>query len=155
MFTQLSFLYYVLPFALAPLVAASCYHLDRSLVVSLDYQPCNSIPGSASMCCATNRTTSPGGNAPGGAVTRDSCLSNGLCQTIWLDANNNTAYNYSRDFCSSPDWGLGCLSRDVCNGTVSKPFFYQRSEWQGLGKADERDDSLTNSFMKCRTVLRG
>lgn len=102
-------------------IRATCYGLDHRPLEGTDayiYQPCNSIVGSVSMCCATNRT-----NVPGGAVynmsnsdqgwdgnPKDTCLPNGLCQNI-KTINGVVTYGYWRDFCSSENWE-GCLKFD-------------------------------------------
>jgi hypothetical protein len=44
------------------------------------FQPCTS-GGPLTVCCATNRTGEPGGDARNGEV-KDECLPNGLCQNL-------------------------------------------------------------------------
>jgi len=89
-------------------VASQCYSSNGSLIDSLEFQPCNLIEGTVSMCCATNRTL-PSGSSPGVGSVRDICLPNGLCQSIWQDGpSGSIQYWYFRDFCSASNWE-GCL----------------------------------------------
>jgi hypothetical protein len=100
------------PFSLAQ----TCFNLDGSAITETDYQPCNSIIGTTSMCCATNRTI-PAGTLTNGISVRDTCLSNGLCQNnFYYVAQTQFVYEYYREACSSPTWE-GCL-KNVCPGST-------------------------------------
>ncbi|MCJ1229553.1 hypothetical protein MMC12_006220 [Toensbergia leucococca] len=95
-----------------PHVRADCYTFNGTLNPDPDYQPCDSIEGSTSMCCATNRTTD--GNV-------DVCLPNGLCQNFGLDSEGNkipdTNGGYWRETCSDQSWKSPyCLKLCISSG---------------------------------------
>ena len=73
------------------ILAANCYHPDGQMFTYEGYAPCKpTIPGGASMCCATNRVNFP-----------DECSPDGLCR------NGGDIY---RDDCTDPTWkSPGCL----------------------------------------------
>jgi hypothetical protein len=85
---------------------AFCYRPDGGQE-SLEYQPCNQVVGTASMCCATNRTNPSGGNLDDG-WTVDNCLPNGLCQNESV-LNGQEAVTYWRVGCSVSSWEAPCL----------------------------------------------
>jgi hypothetical protein len=75
---------YLFPSAcLTVVLAQTCYLPNGTPLPSTGdffpaFQPCTS-GGPSTICCATNRTREPGGDARDGEV-KDECLSNGLCQ---------------------------------------------------------------------------
>ena|SRR5579862_3892607 len=94
---------------------AICYMPNGDLRQSLEYQPCN--PDTTSMCCATNRTNPPGGSNIYGN-TQDTCLPNGLCQSL-VTIGGTLKTSYFRESCSSPDFNsTGCLNFCI-SGAVS------------------------------------
>ncbi|KAI9932359.1 hypothetical protein AWENTII_010714 [Aspergillus wentii] len=98
---------------LAPLVSAGsvCYSPDGTSESIDEYQQCNKISGTKSMCCATNRKNKSGGDSKDG-FTADGCLPNGLCENV-VSINNTEVTTYWREQCWSPYWQNGdCLN--VC-----------------------------------------
>lgn len=89
--------------ALLPLTNAACYAPNGVLEPNTAYQPCISVTGINSMCCALNRTLVGG--------VADKCSQNGLCI-----AADGTSW---RGFCTDKNWNSpGCLSREVCSSGV-------------------------------------
>ena len=76
------------------ILAQNCYDPDGSYRGSTDYQPCNNDLGTASMCCATNRTNP------------DECLSNGLCRGGLTENSqgSGTTAQLWRESCTDPTW---------------------------------------------------
>jgi hypothetical protein len=95
--------------SLQALVKATCYMPNGKLRQSKEYQPCNQ--NTVSMCCATNRTNPPSGSSAFG-YTQDTCLPNGLCESV-VTIGGVLMTSYFRESCSSPDFkSAGCLN--VC-----------------------------------------
>lgn len=89
-------------------ISAVCYKTDGSLISDTEYVPCNSITGTISMCCGTNR----GSSSP---YTADTCLSNGLCQNIFTNLTTNKPdINYWREGCSDKNWNNQTCLSDIC-----------------------------------------
>lgn len=84
--------------------AASCYAPDGAAMLD-ENQPCNSISGEYSMCCATNRTSDA-----------DQCLQNGLCY------NPNGGY-YWREGCTDPTWKSDACS-PICRSGRTSPIYF-------------------------------
>lgn len=96
--------------------ASACYYSNGVIAQSPTYQPCNSIGGTTTMCCASNRTNPLGGDGVNGQ-TADQCLPNGLCLNVvkWRDNDGEwrTNTSYWRNECTSSNWmDSGCL--DIC-----------------------------------------
>lgn len=106
-------------FIFVNLVTSVCYYPSGITALNPIYQPCISISGTTSMCCARNRTNPAGGDSADG-TTSDECLANGLCRNV-LKYNTSdgqwlTNTTYWRNQCTSEDWtDSGCLN--VCTKT--------------------------------------
>ncbi|EAW22134.1 uncharacterized protein NFIA_008110 [Aspergillus fischeri NRRL 181] len=98
--------------AISP-VSSTCYYPNGT--ADDHYQPCSRVQGVNGMCCALDRTNSPGGPDSKG-FTADICLENGLCQNIVQKVSTGQmVYTYWRTLCTSADWSTnGCLN--VCTG---------------------------------------
>ncbi|KAA6412155.1 MAG: hypothetical protein FRX48_04306 [Lasallia pustulata] len=81
--------------------ATACYYPDGSRVADPAYQPCNPAPGAQSMCCGTNHTQ---------PTLDDTCLPNGLCQTLGATADNM----FWRESCTDPTWDSPSCLKGFC-----------------------------------------
>jgi hypothetical protein len=98
--------------ALATVISARCYDISGSLVTSDDTLPCNSISGTISMCCATNR-------GPSDSFTADTCLPNGLCQNIFTNLTTGKPdTNYWREGCSDSEWDHQYCLKGICDSSL-------------------------------------
>ncbi|KAK2074871.1 hypothetical protein P8C59_009043 [Phyllachora maydis] len=83
-----------------------------SVVSEVDYVPCNNSvlgPAAPSMCCGLNRDGSSI------AQTADTCMSNGLCQFQYTEADTKKVITqYWRDGCSSANW-TACMPAGACD----------------------------------------
>ncbi|KAH7085887.1 hypothetical protein BKA63DRAFT_28431 [Paraphoma chrysanthemicola] len=95
-----------------------CYNIDGKLLPNDPvfynmFQPCTS-GGPSTICCATNRSNQPGGDAANGD-TQDECLSNGLCQNR-VTKNGVESTKYFLNFCTNSNLSSSdCLN--VCEQT--------------------------------------
>lgn len=93
-------------------VGATCYHPNGQVVSEVDYVPCNNSvlgPAAPSMCCGLNRDGSSI------AQTADTCMSNGLCQFQYTEADTKKVITqYWRDGCSSANW-TACMPAGACD----------------------------------------
>jgi hypothetical protein len=79
----------------ARLIVGACYDIRNNVVTTPDAVPWSNISG---MCCDTNR----GASSP---FTPDTCLSNGLCQKVFLnESTSKPDTNYWREGCSDSGW---------------------------------------------------
>ena len=83
--------------------AGNCYLPDGILESSQDYQPCNSVLGTISMCCGTNRT----------GIAAESCLPNGLCRKFGTEGGVTTEVLW-RESCTDPTWQSPFCLRNIC-----------------------------------------
>ena len=99
----------------ATVVSALCYDINGGLITHTDFLPCNSISGTISMCCATNR-------GPSSSLTPDTCLPNGLCQNIFTNETTlKPDVNYWREGCSDSTWNSQYCLKGICaSSSVSK-----------------------------------
>lgn len=118
MFRSLCFeVFITLSLCVSFVLAAKCYQPDGSPQLDDDYQPCGSISGVDSMCCATNRTI---GISP---LSPDICLSNGLCHNPCglTGGCTNMPGRFWRDSCTDISWNSPSCLKGICaNDDVSK-----------------------------------
>ncbi|KAF2029435.1 hypothetical protein EK21DRAFT_21917, partial [Setomelanomma holmii] len=97
---------------------SQCYNIDGNRLPNDPtfynmIAPCTP-PGPSSICCATNRTNSAGGDAANGD-TKDECLANGLCQNR-VTKNGVETTKFFANFCTNSNFTSGnCL--DICEQT--------------------------------------
>ena len=91
------------PFAFA----AKCYYPDGSPVQLDSHQPCSSISGIDSMCCATKIEAED---------ARDHCLANGLCHNPCNPAGDcsNRPGRFWRESCTDAAWESPFCLKGVC-----------------------------------------
>lgn len=141
-------LFYLINFlAFAKVILAVCYDIHDNVITSPDYLPCNSISGTISMCCATNR-------GPSNVYPPDTCLPNGLCQNIFSNLTTGKPdTNYWREGCSSSGWsGQYCLS-GVCASTNVRPLSHHSHLEQTKGSYAAPTTILTMFNRRTRTTM--
>lgn len=97
-----------------PLCNATCYGLDGNTMTS-EFQPCSSVAGAITVCCATNRTNYFGGSSLHGA-TADQCLPNGLCHNLEVNSPSVTYVQYWRNGCTTTP-----VDDERCLNVCTKP----------------------------------
>lgn len=119
--------------------ASTCFNPDGSAVTDTDYQPCNLVANSISMCCATNRPVG----------VRDQCLSNGLCFNPCGDDGNCGGLdkgNYWRESCTDQSWNSPNCLRGVCSNSAVRTS-QRRGRWRRLMRTGWRKSQQYHSHV--------
>ena len=132
--------------------ASTCFYPDGSLVTSNEFQPCNLVANSVSMCCATNRPHQ----------FADECLSNGLCfNPCGVDGfcGGSDKGQYWRESCTDQSWkSPQCLKSLCTNPTVSQKEPRAIGRWGKLTRTErrtsQRHDSHVAMLNRRQLVLR-